>query len=403
MTEQARREDPRPHVSLPLLALPTLALALAITSVSTLVPLILQRLAASPLLIGVVVAGEGLIALLLPLWVGPLSDRTRTALGGRLPYVILGAALCVPALILLPLAGTISGIALLMLLFYVGYFIYYPAYRALYPDVVPPPRFGRSQGMQTLFREIGLALALILAPTLFSIWAPVPFFACAGVLVTISAVFVIRLYGGARALLQVDPSASQGTATRWPTGPARRALLANALWEFALSGIKSFVVLYVVVGTGRSPTAASGLMAIVAVVALVAAPIAGRLADRHGTVRVLRAALYVYALGLLLPCFTESLFVLLPAMPLVGFGGAVVMTLPYALLAEHLGDQSHGRSAGWYEFSRGLGASAGPVVTGAAIDLMQPVFPATQGYAAMWLVQALALLASLPLLPSHKA
>ncbi len=385
------------------MALPTLALALAITSVSTLVPLILQRLAASPLLIGVVVAGEGLVALLLPLWVGPLTDRTRTAIGGRLPYVMLGAALCVPALVLLPLAASISGIAALMLLFYVGYFICYPAYRALYPDVVPPPRFGRSQGTQTLFREIGLGLALILSPSLFSIWAPLPFFACAGVLVIISAVFVIRLHRSAGALLQVDPSASERKAPRWPTAPARRALLANALWEFALSGIKSFVVLYVVVGTGRSPSAASGLMAIVAVVALAAAPIAGRLADRHGTVRVLRVALYVYALGLLLPCFTESLYVLLPAMPLVGFGGAVVMTLPYALLAEHLGEQSHGRSAGWYEFSRGLGASAGPVVTGAAIHLMQPVFPATHGYAAMWLVQALALLASLPLLPARKA
>jgi hypothetical protein len=43
------------------------------------------------------------------------------------------------------------------------------------------------------------------------------------------------------------------------------------------------------------------------------------------------------------------------------------------------------------------------VVTGAAIDLMKPVFPATHGYAAMWLVQALALLASLPLLPPRKA
>jgi MFS family permease len=166
-----------------------------------------------------------------------------------------------------------------------------------------------------------------------------------------------------------------------------------------MSGLKSFVLLYVVVGTGRSATVASTLMGIVAVVAVIAAPIAGRLGDRYGVVQVMRVALVVYAVGLLLPCFTSSLSVLIPAMPLIGFGGAVAMTLPYALLAGHLPNRSHGFGAGLFEFSRGVGAILGPVVTGASIDLLKPVFASTQGYAALWLVQSIALFISLPLLP----
>jgi MFS family permease len=391
--------EPR-AVSLSLLGIPALSLAFAITTVSALVPLTLRQLGASSVLIGLVVGGEGLVALLLPLWVGRLSDRTRSALGARLPYVIVGAALGASALAVLPFALSILGIAALMLLFYVGYYVYYPAYRALYPDVVPRSHFGRSQGIQTVFREIGLTLALTASPILFSIWGPLPFLTCAAVFVLTTVVFVLKLQK--HALPQhADLRASGAEIRKWPDSPVRRVLLANALWEFALSGLKSFVLLYVVVGIGRSPMAASGLMAIVALVAVAAAPIAGRLGDRFGTARVMRVALLIYALGLLLPCFTQSLLVLLPAMPLVGFGGAVVMTLPYALLAEYSGGQNHGTSAGWYEFSRGLGASAGPVVTGAAIELLEPVFHATQGYAAMWLVQALALLLSLPLLPKR--
>lgn len=144
-------------------------------------------------------------------------------------------------------------------------------------------------------------------------------------------------------------------------------------------------------------------MAIVAVVAVVAAPLAGWLGDRYGALRVMRLSLYVYALGLLLPCFTQSLWVLIPAMPLVGFGGTVVMTLPDTLVAQATSERSPGAIAGWYELSRGVGVIAGPIVTGAAIDGLRPLFSSTQGYAAMWLVQALSLLLSLPLLPRQRA
>jgi MFS family permease len=389
--------EPR-GVSPLLLGLPAFALALAITSVSVLVPLTLERLAASPLMIGTVVAGEGLIALLLPLWVGPLSDRTRTPLGGRLPYVLLGAGLCTVALSILPFAKSIGLIAASMLVFYIGYFTYYPAYRALYPELVPEERFGRSQGVQSLLREVGLVLALTLMPVLFAVQAPVPYFLCALVLLITSALFVQRLRSRV-ALVSPDRDLSR---RHWPPASALRLLGANALFEFALSGLKSFVVLYVVVGTGRTPAAASGLMAIVALVAVVAAPLAGWLADRFGALRVTRLALSVYALGMLLPTFTRSLWLLIPAMPLVGFGGTVVMTLPYTLLAQSSRRQSPGQIAGWYELSRGVGVILGPIVTGGAIDVLEPVFSDTHGYAAMWLVQGVALLLSLPLLPPRR-
>ena len=388
-----------PPVSSLLLAVPAFALAFAITTVSALVPLTLERLTASPVLIGMVVAGEGLIALLLPLWIGPLSDRTHSAWGGRLPYVVLGCCLCAPALAGLPFVSSIAGIALAMLVFYAGYFTYYPAYRALYPELVPEARFARSQGVQSLLREAGLVLALTASPLLFSIEARLPFFLCALTLLGTSALFVVRL----RSRVPQAPGPVGSARPHLPPAPVRRVLLANALFEFALSGLKSFVVLFVVVGTGRTTATASGLMAIVALVAVVAASLAGWLGDRFGPLRVTRAALLVYALGLFLPCITRSLWVLIPAMPLVGFGGTVVMTLSYTLVTLAGAEQSPGATAGWYELSRGAGVIAGPIVTGAAIDLLRPLFASTQGYAAMWLVQALALLASLPLVPRQPA
>jgi MFS family permease len=397
-TSVAGTSGPGQAPSLYLLGAPTLGLALSITVLTALVPLLLERHTASSTVIGAVVAGEGLLALVLPLALGPWSDRTQTRFGARLPFVMAGTLLGGAGLVALAFVESLLGIALVVFVFYVGYFAYYPAYRALFPDLVPAERLGRSQGVQTIFREIGLALALTLGPLTFTASRALPFIASSVVFVALSVLFVWRI--GPYVPRTPAPSERQSLVALLRTSSGvRRVLLANALWEFALASIKTFVVLYVVVGLGRTPAMASLLFGIVAVVAIIAAPVAGRLADRFGVARVMRPALLIYALGLTLPAFTTSLFVLVPAMPLIGFGGAVAMTLPFALLARHLPEQSHGTGAAVYEFSRGAGTLLGPLVTGAAIDLAQRVFALRQPYDVMWLTSALAVLISVPLLP----
>jgi MFS family permease len=401
MDEHRASRDRSKQPSLALLALPTLGLALSITVLTALVPLLLQRHTSSSTLIGAVVSGEGLLALLLPLVLGPLSDRTRSRFGARLPFVMLGTLLGTIGLAALAFAEGVLSLALWVLVFYVGYFAYYPAYRALFPDLVPEQRFGRSQGAQTIFREVGLALALVLGPLAFASSRTLPFLASAAVFALISIAFVWRISPYVSRTPPHGPSQSPFELIRGAR-PIQRVLLANALWELALSSIKTFVVLFVVVELGRTPATASLLFGIIAVIAVVAAPVAGWLADRFGIVRVLRPALVVYALGLVLPVFTSSLYVLVPAMPLIGFGGAVAMTLPFALLARELPADSHGAGAAVYELSRGVGTLLGPLVTGAAIDFGQGVLGRDHGYDAMWITSALAILLSLPLLPSSR-
>src|SRR5919206_443674 len=77
--------------ALAVLGVPTFALALAITVVTTYLPVIASGFAASTIVIGVLIGGEGLLALGLPVAVGAWSDRLRTRIGGG-PPVLLGAA-----------------------------------------------------------------------------------------------------------------------------------------------------------------------------------------------------------------------------------------------------------------------------------------------------------------------
>ena len=147
-----RRLEPAEWRALTILGLPTFALALAITTVTTYLPVIASGFAASTVVIGVLIGGEGLLALTLPITVGTWSDRLHTRIGGRLPFVLGATPPLVLALALLGFTGSILTAALVVALFFVAYSIAYEPYRALYPDMVDDAIAGRAQSTQALFR-----------------------------------------------------------------------------------------------------------------------------------------------------------------------------------------------------------------------------------------------------------
>lgn len=61
-------------------------------------------------------------------------------------------------------------------------------------------------------------------------------------------------------------------------------------------------------------------------------------------------------------------------------------------------EREHGMMTGLYSVSRGVGIVLGPVLAGAAIQLSGGLLSSTHGYGAMWLVAAVAALASIPAL-----
>jgi MFS family permease len=115
-------------------------------------------------------------------------------------------------------------------------------------------------------------------------------------------------------------------------------LVANALWELALSALKTFLVLYVTKTLGLSLAGSS------------------------------------LAIG---------------AAPLVAFGGGVTMSVPYALLMPMMPRGAHGAVTGLYSLSRGVGTSLGPLLAGVAIEA------AGEDYRWTWLVCGAAILVSI--------
>lgn len=391
---------------LAMLALPTLALALSITMVSTYLSTVTRRYTEETIVIGVIIGGEGVMALWVPLIAGAWSDMLRTRLGGRLPFVIAGAIPAAVALALIGFVGSLGLVALVAAVFFAFYFVAYEPYRAMYPDLLDEDRVaGRAQSTQALARGLGTGLALLGGGLLLSVARPLPFVFSAVLLVGATAAFVVLVVRhGLESKAQQHNDDAEGPvalAARLPglvrKHPALRAyLVANALWETALAALKAFVILYLTIGLKYKLPTASLIVGGVALVILAGAAVIGKAGDRFGRIRVAWVALIAYGVGFIVPGVTTSRGLIAASIPFIAFGGAAVMTLAYAILMPLMPEDEHGLLTGFYSVSRGLGIIVGPILAGIAISLTSGgPFKATHGFQAVWLVCAAAALLSL--------
>ncbi len=371
-----------------MLAVPAFGLSLAYTMVTTYVPVLLSDLS-GPATTGLLLGAEGVLALVVPVLAGAWSDRSPS----RLPVMLVGSVVAVVALVLVPVvAGSLAWVAVLLCVFFVGYFVYYTPYYAVYPDLVPEAARGRSQGFQGGLRSVGLLLALAGGGYLLELWLALPFLvgAFAVAAVTVASFPVLR---GTRPARRGKRVAGQGfgAAARMVRDDRaiRNWVVVNASLEAALGALRTFVVLYLTLGLGFSLGGASGALVLVGLSAVLAAPLAGKLADRFGPRPVMLASVWVFLLGLATPVLTTETVYVAAVVP-VAFAAVVLMTLPYTILMRLMPAAEHGVAAGLFGLSRGVGIIAGPLLAGIAVTALDTVpvltFAATDGYSAIFAV-----------------
>lgn len=152
----------------------TVLIGLAFLSISAfwqmydnIIPLILKNtFHMKETMTGVIMAGDNVLALfLLPIF-GALSDKVDTKIGKRMPFILIGTALAVTLLLVLPYADRTQNlvmfvVVLFMLLISMG--LYRSPAVALMPDLTPKPLRSKGNAVINLMGAVGglYALAMI--------------------------------------------------------------------------------------------------------------------------------------------------------------------------------------------------------------------------------------------------
>ena len=151
----------------------TLLIGLAFLSISAfwqmydnIIPLILKNtFQMKETMTGVIMAGDNVLALfLLPIF-GALSDKVDTKIGKRMPFILIGTALAVILLMILPYADRTQNLVLFvgglfMLLISMGF--YRSPAVALMPDLTPKPLRSKGNAVINLMGAIGGLYALVM-------------------------------------------------------------------------------------------------------------------------------------------------------------------------------------------------------------------------------------------------
>lgn len=359
------------------------------TIMVALLPLLLARYTDSATLIGFAVGGEGIVALLVPYWIGIWSDhlpeRVATRYGRRTFFLLLMAPFMAAAVGVAPFLGGFWPIAAAALLYFLALHGYLAPLWALMVDEVPSARHGTVQGIRGALHSVGLAFGLVAGGLLFAIWEPLPFLTASALILATTAITVMSAPRSGAVGHEADPAHFVRLWRRLKGRPAVSWMLAaNALWSAGVDGIRPYIFLFAAVVLGINVAETSLLLVVIVAGLGIGAVVLGRLGDRYGHGRLLAMGGGITAVAMLAGYFVRDVPGAIALMLFAGLGAATLISLPYPLYASLIGEQGVGGDTGLFIVATGFGRIVAPVVIGVAIDLARPTMPDLGGYPVMW-------------------
>ena len=376
------------------------------TVMVALLPILLDRYTSSATLIGFAIGGEGIVAIMVPYWIGAWSDhlpaRYARRFGRRTFFLLLMAPLMAASVAIAPFLDGFWPIAAAALVFFLTLHGYLAPLWALMVDEVPQERRGRVQGVRGALHSIGLAFGLVAGGLLFSLWEPLPFIT-AGVLILVTT--AITFFAAPRTATPGHEGDTSDILKVWRRLRGRPAvswmLLGNALWSSGVDGIRPYVFLFATIVLGINVAETSLLLMVIVAGLGIGAIVLGHLGDRFGHARLLMVGSGITGVAMLTGYFVRTVPSAVVLLLFAGLGAATLISLAYPLFTSLIDQRGVGRDTGLYIVTMGFGRIIAPVIIGIAIDLGRATMPEHRGYPYMWpIAGALTLLGLLALLRS---
>lgn len=366
-------------------------------------------------IVGIVMAMDNLAALLLMPLFGRLSDKTHTKLGKRMPYILVGTAVCAIAFPFIPvffMMNSVVGTIIMMAVILLFAMMYRNPAVSLMPDMTPKPLRSKANGLINIMGYLGGAFASVVAiifvfdrylgvdkyvgdPQAGNPWLIEAPFLIASVLMLASAVVLFILVKENKIAEEVKDEMARGELVAEsaeklsedddaPLSKANKIMLflilgAEFFWFMADNGVSTFLSSYIEYNTPGS-TRETGILTIVGGVGsvigfLFGGIIAGKIGRKWTLIGglILTVASYVFwyiftkTLGI-----TDDFGLKLPIWLFIiwlvkGFGMSLVHVNSYPMVVELCTGKKIGQFTGYYYAASMTAQTITPIAFGALL------------------------------------
>jgi len=359
--------------------------------------------------IGFFMTLDNIAALLIQPAVGAWSDRLRTPLGRRIPFIIIGAPLAALAFILLPISKSLILFFLAATLLLLSMAVWRTPVVALMPDITPSKRRSQANGIINFMGGIGAIIAFLGGSALYKMNPNYPFLLGSG-LVAISALLVF--------LFIKEPKVMTEKAEETPTlkesinfilhdsdKSALRILFAIFFWFIAYNGIEAFFTLYARNHLGMAEADGARLLGQLSLFFVLFSLPSGYIGAAFGRRRTIMTGIILMAACVALMYFlpASTLATLITKLPVLGevpIVGIILMAagISWALIninslpmvVDMTESSRIGTYTGLYYLFSTLAAILGPIMYGLIIQFSGNLFSLVMLVSPLFLMMALA-------------
>ena len=348
---------------------------------------------------GAIMGIDNLAAIFILPLIGIWSDRIRTPIGRRYPFILTAAPLAALAFILMPIAvglinpeynGTIANNTGAFSLFMIAASVVLLAMAvlrtpviSLMPDLIPSPLRSKANGVINFMGGIGFIIGAFGLAQLFDINSLYPFIGGAVILIAAIALLFITTKEPALDNLtqpedhQISDEEQAVSALKgFSVVPLkyRRSLFALLgaifLMFIAYEGIGTFFTSYAVNELGVSEGLAPTLFGLAGLTFILFAIPAGFIGERFGRRLTINVGILLFVLDMVLGYFATTATQIGIVLAISGFGWALINVNTLPMVIDTSDDKSLlGTYTGLYYLASQVGAAFAPLMMGTVIDL----------------------------------
>ena len=361
-------------------------------------------------IVGIIMACDNLAALILLPIFGSLSDRTKTPIGKRMPYILTGTFVAAVAFPFIPLffhKNNIAGMVAMMAVVLLFMMMYRNPAVALMPDITPKPLRAKANGIINIMGYLGGAFATVLGIFLVlssyinapdaerNLWTIELPFLIASVLMVISALvlfFTVKENQVAEEIRGDMELGERMAAVETPIDddkPMSRAnrnmllaiLGAEFLWFMSDNALGTYIGNYVIYYLNSVSSATMILTILGGLASVIGFATAGSIADRIGRKWTISCGLALTFVGLVIMCFASPTGVvtgangefafpklLFAVWAIKGFGMALVHNCSFPMVVELCSSKKIGRFTGYYYAASMSAQTITPILLGLVLN-----------------------------------